>query len=92
MRNLVDLFVRFSHVFFVSRCCIYNDAHDPSQIHWKKEADVLEEEGARETPEGSRQAESSANSLQEGLSSREETQSDETKEILDEEFYDVNLN
>ncbi len=91
MRNLVDLFVRFSHVFFVSRCCIYNDAYDPSQIHWKKEANVLEEESARETPEESREAESASNSIQEGLPSREET-SNETEEILDEEFFDVNLN
>lgn len=90
MRNLVDLFVRFSHVFFVSRCCIYNDAYDPSEIHWKKEANVLEEASARETPEDSREAESASQSIQEGIPSREET-SDETKEVLDEEFYDVNL-
>lgn len=88
MRNLVDLFVRFSHVFFISSCC--NDAPNENIIP----PSLLQEE-PRETPEQSRYAESASESVQEGISSSEEVQTSEIpeeKEILDEEFYDVELN
>ncbi len=91
MRNLVDLFVRFSHVFFISRCCIYNDAHDPSQ-NLQALADLQTQE-SRETPEANREAESSIEFVQERIPPRQETNGDETQEILnDDEFYDVQLN
>lgn len=92
MRNLVDLFVRFSHVFFISRCCIYNDAHDPSQN--VQALAELQTQDSRETPEENRrEAESSIESIQEGIPSHQEARSVETQEILnDDDFYDVQLN
>lgn len=78
MRNLVDLFVRFSHVFFISHCC-NNAPHDelipPS---------FLQEEN--------KQAESPPESIQERISSREEAKNEkEVLDVDDDEFYDVKL-
>lgn len=78
MRNLVDLFVRFSHVFFISHCC--NNAPNDEIIP----PSLLQEETRRE-------AESPPESIQERISSREEAKNG--KEVLeeDQEFYDVQL-
>lgn len=86
MRNLVDLFVRFSHVFFISSCC--NDAPNENIIP----PSLLQEE-PRETPESSREAESTLESVSQGVPHREEEDVQPSPEILnDEEFYDVQLN
>lgn len=105
MRNLLDIFVRFSHVFFVSRCC--NKGNDAIDEEILKAIKLREER--REVPEEQRDEETSEENLLEGdvqfqeeIGNKEVYQKAESsscslqsrgssKEKVDEELYDVIL-
>lgn len=105
MRNLLDIFVRFSHVFFVSRCC--NKGNDAIDEEILKALRVREER--REVPEVQRDEEISEENVLEGdLQLQEETGNKEvfqkgessscsiqsrasSKEKIDDEMYEIVL-